>query len=264
MKLELLVAIPLSVVTLIEPVVASVGTVAVIRLEDTTPKLAPIPLNITAVASLKSVPVMVTFAPTGPLVGAKVVMVGAGITVKVMGLVAVPPVVVTLIGPEAASVGTVAVISVEDTTPKPALVLLNITAVAPVKSVPVMVTLVPTGPLVGAKVVMVGAGITVKLMRLVAVPPGVVTLIGPEVASAGTVAVISVEDTTPKLASIPLNITAVAPVKSVPVMVRFAPTGPLVGVKVVIVGAGVTILNKVTRLSAGRPTTSWSLALSYA
>ena len=65
---------------------------------------------------------------------------------------------------------------------------LNATAVAPVKFVPLIVTLVPTGPLVGAKLVIVGAGTTVKLLALVAVPPGVVTLTGPVVAPAGTVA----------------------------------------------------------------------------
>ena len=62
------------------------------------------------------------------------------------------------------------------------------TALAPVKFVPVIVTPVPTGPLVGVKLAIVGAGITVKLAALVAVPPGVVTLTGPVVAPAGTVA----------------------------------------------------------------------------
>ena len=69
-----------------------------------------------------------------------------------------------------------------------ALTPLNVTALAPVKFVPLIVTLVPTGPLVGAKLVIVGAGMTVKLLALLAVPPGVVTLIGPVVAPAGTVA----------------------------------------------------------------------------
>jgi len=71
---------------------------------------------------------------------------------------------------------------------KLALTVLNVTAVAPVKFVPLIVMLVPTGPLVGVKLVMVGAGITVKLFVLVAVPPGVVTLRGPVVAPVGTVA----------------------------------------------------------------------------
>ena len=65
---------------------------------------------------------------------------------------------------------------------------LNRTAVAPVKFVPLIVTLVPTGPLVGVKLVIVGAGMTVKLVALVPVPPGVVTLSAPVVAPAGTVA----------------------------------------------------------------------------
>ena len=59
---------------------------------------------------------------------------------------------------------------------------------APVKFVPLIVTLVPTGPLVGEKLVMVGGLVTVKLLLLVAVPSGVVTLTGPVVAPAGTVA----------------------------------------------------------------------------
>ena len=74
-------------------------------------------------------------------------------------------------------------------TVKLALVPLNVTAVAPVKAVPVIVTLLPTGPLVGVKLVIVGAlAVTVKLLLLVAVPPGVVTLSGPLVAPLGTVA----------------------------------------------------------------------------
>ena len=50
-----------------------------------------------------------------------------------------------------------------------------------------MVTLVATGPLVGAKPVIAG-GLIVNTLALVPVPPGVVTLIGPVVAPAGTVA----------------------------------------------------------------------------
>jgi hypothetical protein len=47
---------------------------------------------------------------------------------------------------------------------KLALTALNVTAVAPVKFVPLIVTLVPTGPLAGVKLVIVGTG---------AVPPAV-------------------------------------------------------------------------------------------
>jgi hypothetical protein len=76
-------------------------------------------------------------------------------------------------------------------TVKAAVVALNLTEVAPVKFVPVIVTEVPTGPLVGVKLVIVGGGaVTVKVPALVAVPPGVVTLMVPVVAPEGTVAVI--------------------------------------------------------------------------
>jgi len=51
---------------------------------------------------------------------------------------------------------------------------LNLTAVVPVKFVPLIVTLVPAGPLVGVKLVIVGAlAVTVKLVAVVAVPAGV-------------------------------------------------------------------------------------------
>ena len=70
-------------------------------------------------------------------------------------------------------------------TVKLALTPLTRTAVAPLSVVPLIVTLLPTRPLAGEKLVILG--ITVKLPALVAVPPGVVTLSGPVVAPAGTV-----------------------------------------------------------------------------
>src|SRR2546428_13849850 len=127
--------------------------------------------------------------------------------------------------------------AVAGVTVKLAFTPLNVTAVAPVKFVPLIVTLVPTGPLVGVKLVIVGAlATTVNVLALVAVPSGVVTLSGPVVAPAGTVAWIAVAEVTVKLALTPLNVTAVAPVKFVPLIVTLVPTGPLVGVKPVIVG----------------------------
>src|SRR5204863_5258109 len=104
-----------------------------------------------------------------------------------------------------------------------------------------MVTLVPTGPLLGVKLEIVGGLMTVKLAALLAVPSEVVTLIGPLVAPAGTVAVIAVAEPTVKLALVPLNSTALAPEKLVPLIVTLAPTGPLPGVKLVIVGGLVTV-----------------------
>src|SRR5207249_749874 len=163
-------------------------------------KLALVPLTRTAMAPVKAVPLIVMLVPTGPLVGVKLVIVGAlAVTVKLLLLVAVPPGVVTLSGPLVAPLGTVAAIEVEEFTVKP---------------VPLIVTLVPTGPLVGVKLVIVGAlAVTVKLLLLVAVPPGVVTLSGPLVAPLGTVASFEAHDRSVKPALVPLNVTAVAPVK---------------------------------------------------
>src|SRR4030088_1979326 len=96
---------------------------------------------------------------------------------------------------------------------KVAALPLNVTAVAPLKFVPLIVTLVPTGPLAGAKPVIAGAGTTVKALLLFAVPLGVVTLSGPVVALAGTVAWIAVSEVTEKAGLAPLHDTAVAPTK---------------------------------------------------
>jgi hypothetical protein len=72
---------------------------------------------------------------------------------------------------------------------------------------------------------------------LVATPPGVVTLTLPQF-PALTTAVIEVLFTTVKeLAGVPPKLTAVAPVKLVPVMVTVVPLPALAGVKALIVGA---------------------------
>jgi hypothetical protein len=70
----------------------------------------------------------------------------------------------------------------------------------------------------------------VKLAALVAVPPGVVTRIGPDLAPFGTVALICVLATTVKLIERPFNVTDVAPVKFEPEIVTAVPGGPVGGV----------------------------------
>jgi hypothetical protein len=118
-------------------------------------------------------------------------MTGAGPMVKELVLFAVPAGVVTERVPVVAPVGTVAVICVEESTwNDAALVPWNATDVAPPKFVPLMTTLAPAGPACGVKLAIVGGVPTVKLLALVAVPPGVVTEIVPVVAPLGTVAVI--------------------------------------------------------------------------
>ena len=76
-----------------------------------------------------------------------------------------------------------------------ALVPLKKTPVAPVKLVPVIVTLVPAGPLVGVKLIILTC-VGVKLAVLVALPLGVSTEIGPALCPPGEVAVIVVAFTT--------------------------------------------------------------------
>jgi hypothetical protein len=208
-KLVALVPVPPGVVTRIFPSVAPEGTVAVILVEEFTVNDAETLLNVTEVVvkpvPLKFDPLMVTDVPVGPEVGENELMVGAGteVTSKLVALVPVPPGVVTRIFPSVAPEGTVAVILVEEFTVNDAETLLNVTELVvkplPLKLVPLMVTEVPTGPEVGENELMVGAGtevVTAKLERLEPVPPDAVTLIGPEVAPDGTVAVILVEETT--------------------------------------------------------------------
>src|SRR6266403_762979 len=235
-KLLVLVAVPAGVVTLTRPVVAPAGTVAWIAVAELTVNVALTPLNATAEAPVKFVPLIVTLIPTDPLVGAKLAIVGGLTTVNQLALVVEPPGVVTRSGPVVAPAGTVAWIAVSEVTAKLAPKPLNATVVAPVKFAPLIVTLVPTDPLVGAKLAIVGGLTTVNALLLVAVPPGVVTLSGPVVAPAGTVAWIAVSEVTVKLAPKPLNATVVAPLKFVPLIVTLVPTDPLVGAKLAIVG----------------------------
>ena len=108
----------------------------------------------------------------------------------------------------------------------------NATAVAPVKFVPVMLTVVPAMPFAGEKLVIVGAGtadVTVKFEVELALPFGVVTEIFPVVAPLGTVAVIWLPLFTRNVAPVPLNETAEVPVRFSPVIVTEAPVLPLVG-----------------------------------
>ena len=75
-------------------------------MSEVTEKFAAVPLNVTAVAPLQFVPLIVTLAPSGPLVGVKPAIVGGLTTAKLVALVAVPPGVTTIIGPDVAPVGT--------------------------------------------------------------------------------------------------------------------------------------------------------------
>ena len=118
---------------------------------------------------------------------------------------------------------------------------LKVTEVAPVRFVPVMTTLVPTIPEAGVKLVIVGAGITVKEAAPAVVPSPLVTLIFPLVAPAGTVALSCVSETMVNAAATPLNVTAVVPVKAEPVMTTVPPMALVAGVKEESTGGKVTV-----------------------
>ena len=117
-----------------------------------TVNAAAAPWNFTAVVEEKFVPVIVTDVPTGPLDGEKPLMVGgapAPVTLKFVELTSLPAGVVTLMRPVVAPTGTLVVICVSRFVTNTAAVPPNSTEVAPVNPVPVRVTLVPGGPLVG-------------------------------------------------------------------------------------------------------------------
>ena len=114
-----------------------------------------------------------------------------GVTVNTVALAALPPGALTPIFPVRAPVGTVAAICVPEFTVKlVAFTPPNVMTVAPLKPEPVMVTTVPTGPLVGVKLLMTGTMLKGRL--LVSAPEGVDTVMNPVTPSAGIVAVMNV------------------------------------------------------------------------
>ena len=76
--------------------------------------VAETPLKETSVAPRKFVPVSVTLSPIYPLVGLKPVM--FGVTVKLVAVVNEPTVLITVIAPVVAPLGTVTVICTSEFT----------------------------------------------------------------------------------------------------------------------------------------------------
>jgi hypothetical protein len=116
----------------------------------------------------------------------------------------------------------------------------KLTAVAPVKLVPVIVIVAPVADEVGVNELMVGAGINVYPADI-AVPPGVVTLTFPAVPFATTAVMLVALTTVYDVAAVPPKLTDVAPVKLVPVIVIVAPVAEVVGVNELILGAGINV-----------------------
>ena len=123
-------------------------------------------------------------------------------------------------------------------------------AVAPLRLLPVTVTVCPLLAKVGEKRLINGAAaVTVKTCPLL-IPPGVVTVTLPVVAPAGTMAVICVVEFTAKAAAVPLKFTPIALEKLVPVRVTLVPVSPLVGLRPVSVGAKYIVVFSSTEAEA--------------
>jgi hypothetical protein len=208
------------------PVVAPVGTEVTMLVGVGVPIIgATVPLNFTMlleVVVLKFVPVIVTVAPTIPLAGVKLAIVGGTIMIKSVALVATCPLTSKVIFPVVAPVGTKVTMLVDVGVPIiGATVPLNFTMLlvaAVLKFVPVIVTFVPTSPLVGVKLAIVGVGMIVKSPVLITDwPPtpkvgsqSTVIEILPDEAVAGTLAVILVDVLAVTVAIVPLKYTKLA------------------------------------------------------
>jgi hypothetical protein len=105
-----------------------------------------------------------------------------------------------------------------------------------------------------------GGGVTVKVTLLLATPPTVTTTL-PVVAPAGTGAAMLVALQLVGVAAVPLKVTVLVPCeapKLVPVIATDAPTGPELGLRLVILGAeGTTV--KTTPLLTWPPTVTTTL-----
>jgi hypothetical protein len=152
-KAVVLTAVPAGELTLISPVVAPLGTVVTICESELTLNGAELPLNFTLDAVEKPDPLIVTDIPTAPLAGLKELICGGEAvwsTVKALVLEAALRIVVTLMGPELALAGTVALIWVSETTEKegdtvPLKVIFRVCR----NPDPTIVTIVPWDPLAG-------------------------------------------------------------------------------------------------------------------
>jgi len=258
-----LLATPPAAVTTTLPVVAPVGTVAVML---DAPQLvivvAPVPLNVTLPFPCdgpKFDPAMTMDDPTAPALGVKDVMLGAAVTVNVTPLLATPPAAVTTTLPVVAPVGTVAVmLDAPQLVIVVALVPLNFTLPFPCdgpKFDPAMTMDDPTAPALGVKDVMLGAAVTVNVTPLLATPPAAVTTTLPVVAPVGTVAVmLEAPQLVIVVALVPLNFTLPFPCdgpKLDPAITIDDPTAPVLGANDVMLGAAVTV--NVTPLLATPP-----------
>jgi hypothetical protein len=157
---------------------------------------------------------MMTPAPTAADAGVRLLIVGGGTTVKRAPLLTIPATVTKTL-PENVPFGTVTTMLVGlqlvgvAVTLKPLKVTVLVPCDAP-KLVPVMVTEPPTGAEVGFRLVMLGAGRTVKGTPLLEKPASVTTTF-PVVAPLGTGTMILVGLQFVGVAIVPLKVTVLVP-----------------------------------------------------
>src|SRR5437879_1584116 len=201
------------------PVVAPEGTVVAILVALQLVTVAAVPLNFTVplpCVAPKFVPVIVTAAPTAPVVTDRLVMLGAGTTVKLDPLL-FTPLANTTTFPVVAPLGTVVAI----------LVALQLVTVA---AVPLKLTVLV--PCVAPKFVpvIVRAGTPAKFDPLLFTPLANTTTL-PVVAPLGTVVAMLVALQLVTFAAVPLKLTVLVP--SFPTrrssdLVTAVPTAPVV------------------------------------
>jgi len=180
---------------------------------------------------------MTTDDPTIPELGFRLLMLGAGVTVKLEPLLCAPPREVTTTFPVVAPAGTVAVMLLALQVLTVAAVPLNVTVPCDVpKFEPAMTTEDPTAPVLGVRLLMLG--VTVNVTPLLAWPL-TVTMTLPLVAPAGTVAVMLLALQLVEVAGVPLKVTELVPCdapKFDPAMTTEDPTAPVLGVRLLMLG----------------------------
>jgi hypothetical protein len=247
-----LLARPPTVTTTL-PVVAPDGTGTTMLVADQLEGVAAVPLKVTVLVPCvapKFAPAIVTAVPADPLVGDSDVTLGAAVViVNGKPLLARPPTVTTTL-PVVAPDGTGTTMLVADQLEGVAAVPLNVTVLVPCvapRFVPVIVTTVPTDPLVGESDVKLGAAVViVNGTPLLARPPTVTTTL-PVVAPDGTGTTMLVADQLEGVAAVPLKVTVLVPCvapRFAPVIVTTVPSDPLAGESDVKLGAVVIVNGK--------------------
>jgi len=140
----------------IRPLLAFLGTTATIRVAEWRLILPRTPAKLTWLTPRRFVPLIVTVLPATARRGLKPVMRGWGWK---LALLALPPLLLIVIGPAGAVGGTIACSSVAERTWKlVAATPAKLTSLIPRRFVPVMVTVAPAGALVGLTLVIRGWG----------------------------------------------------------------------------------------------------------